>query len=60
VSNLVIEFLLRLLKPALALILGGVVFFVATALGEPASVVLGLLAWLSGAAFILLIQESPL
>jgi hypothetical protein len=59
-SNLIAELLLRLVKPALALLLGAVVFGVALALGEPASVGLALLAWLSAAAFILLVQESPL
>jgi hypothetical protein len=33
---------------------------VAVAVGEPPSVGLALLAWLSAAAFVLLIQESPL
>jgi hypothetical protein len=59
-SNLVIEILLRLVKPALALVLGGVVYLVAVALGEPATLSLALLAWLAGAAFILLIAEGPI
>ncbi len=59
-SNLIAEILLRLVKPTAAALLGSVIFLVATALGEPASVALALLAWLSAAAFILLIQESPL
>ena len=58
-SNLVVEILLRLVKPAAAIAIGVVVFAIAVGLGEPASIGLGLLAWLSGAAFILLIQESP-
>jgi hypothetical protein len=60
VSNLVAEILLRLLKPLIALMLGALIYFVATAMGEPGSVALFLVAWLSGAAFILLVQEGPL
>jgi len=41
-------------------ILGLLVFAVAVILGEPASFALALLSWLSAAAFILLVQESPL
>lgn len=59
-SNLVIEILLRLVKPLIAALLGALVFGVAVVLGEPASVALALLAWLSAAAFILLVQEGPL
>ena len=59
-SNLVAEILLRLVKPTAAALLGALIFRVATWLGEPGSVALALLAWLSAAAFILLIQESPL
>jgi len=59
-SNLVAEILLRLIKPAAAALLGLLIFVVATALGEPGSVGLALLSWLSAAALILLIQESPL
>ncbi len=59
-SNLVAEILLRLVKPAIALVLGLVVYLIAIALGEPGSVALALLSWLSAAAFILLVQEGPL
>lgn len=60
-SNLVAEMLLRLAKAAVAGILGLVVFFLAVGpLGEPASVSLALLSWLSAAAFILLVETSPL
>lgn len=59
-SNLVVEILLRLVKPAIALFLGLVVYLFAVALGEPGSIPLALLSWLSATAFILLIQESPL
>jgi hypothetical protein len=61
VSNLVAEILLRLVKPTAAGLLGLVLYLIATAVGgEPGSVALLLLCWVSGAAFILLIQESPL
>ena len=60
VSNLVAEILLRFVKPVAAVLLGALVFLVALALGEPASVPLALLSWLSASAFILLVQESPL
>jgi hypothetical protein len=60
VSNLVIELLLRLIKPAAALAIGVILFAIAVGLGEPASWSLGLLCWLAGATFILLVQESPL
>jgi hypothetical protein len=60
VSNLVAEILLRFVKPVAAALLGAVVFAVALAVGEPASVALALLSWLSASAFILLVQESPL
>jgi hypothetical protein len=60
VSNLIAEILLRLIKPVIAVLLGTLIYFVATAMGEPASVTLFLVTWLSGAAFILLVQEGPL
>jgi hypothetical protein len=60
VSNLVIELLLRLIKPLIAVLLGAVVYLVALALGEPPSIALGLLSFLCGAAFILLAQEGPI
>jgi hypothetical protein len=59
-SNLVFEILLRLIKPLGAVVLGAVVYLVASALGEPGSVSLALLSFLCGAGFILLIQEGPL
>ena len=59
-SNLVAEILLRLVKPAAAALLGAVVFVVALGVGEPASASLALVSWISAAAFILLVQESPL
>ena len=59
-SNLVIELLLRLVKPLIAVILGLVVYLVAVGLGEPSSISLALLSFLCGAAFILLVQEGPI
>jgi hypothetical protein len=59
-SNLVFEILLRLVKPAIALVLGAIVYAAATLLGAPPSIELALLAWLSAVAFILLVQEGPL
>jgi hypothetical protein len=60
-SNLVGEILLRLLKAAAALLVGLVVWVVVVGLvGVPASAELALLCWLSGAAFILLVESSPI
>ena len=60
-SNLVFEIVLRLAKAGLALMLGIVVYLVATGpLGAPGSPELALLAWLSGAVFILLVETSPI
>ena len=60
-SNLVFEILLRLAKAGAALLLGVIVYAVATGpLGAAGSPELALLAWLSGAAFILLVESSPI
>lgn len=60
-SNLVAEIALRLLKAAAALILGLLLFWFATGpLANPPSMELALLCWLSGAAFILLVETSPI
>ena len=60
-SNLVIEMLLRLIKPVLAVLLGGLIYWIATGLGgAPGSVELALLSILCGAAFVLLAQEGPI
>ena len=59
-SNLVAEILLRLIKPLIAVVLGAIVYFVATALGEAGSIGLALVSFLCGAAFILLVQEGPI
>ena len=59
-SNLIVELLLRLAKAGAATLAGLVVYFVAIGLlGAPASVELALLCWLSGAAFVLLVESSP-
>jgi hypothetical protein len=61
VSNLIAEILLRLIKPLIAVVLGVVVYWVATGLlGASGSVELALIAFLSGAAFVLLVQEGPI
>jgi len=58
-SNLISELLLRLVKPGIALILGALIYLVATGVaGATGSVELALLCWLSATAFILLVQES--
>ncbi len=60
-QELVFEILLRLAKALAAAILGLIVWLVAVGiLGASPSVELALLAWLSGAAFILVVQESPI
>ena len=60
-SNLVNEVLLRLLKAGAAGIVGWVLYLVLVGpLGNTGSAELGLLCWLSGAAFILLVESSPL
>ena len=60
-SNLVFEVLLRLAKAGIALVLGLILYGVLVGmLGTPASTELALLCWLSGAAFILLVETSPI
>ncbi len=60
-SNLVFEIALRLLKAGAAAVLGVIVYVILTGpLGNPGSVELALLCWLSGAAFILLVETSPI
>ena len=59
-SNLVFEILLRLAKAAGAMVVGVVVFGVALLLGATPSIELALLSWLSGAAFVLLVETSPI
>ena len=60
-SELLAEVGLRLLKAGVAALLGVVMWLLAIGpLGASPSVELALLAWLSGAAVVLLVQESPL
>ena len=58
-SNLLAEIGLRLLKAAAAGFLGLVLYIVVVALGNPGGVELALLCWLSGAAFIILVETGP-
>ena len=59
--ELVFEILLRLSKALFALVVGLVVWLIAVGpLGASGSAELALLCWLSGAAFILLVEESPI
>jgi hypothetical protein len=56
---LVNEALLRLIKPAIALVLGLVLYWVITGLfGEPGSWTLGLLCWVSAGTFIHLVENG--
>ena len=60
-SNLVLEVLLRLAKAAAAAILGLILYAVlVVVLGVAGSAELALLCWLSGAAFILLVETGPI
>jgi hypothetical protein len=60
-SHLLGEIGLRLAKALAALCVAVIVFVIATGpLGADASVELGLLSWVAGAAFILLVESSPL
>jgi hypothetical protein len=60
-TNLVFEILLRLAKAGAALAVGVVLYLVLTGLlGATPSTELALLCWLSGAAFILLVETSPI
>ena len=60
-SNLVNEILLRLAKAGLAILLGAALFWILTGpLGMTGSAELAVLSFLAGAAFILLVQESPI
>lgn len=60
-SYLVNEILLRLAKALAALVVGLILWVVVVALfGAAPSVELALLCWLSAAAFILLVESSPI
>jgi hypothetical protein len=61
VSNLVFEILLRLGKAGAAAVVGAGIYHVLVGpLAVAGSAELVLLSWLSGAAFILLVESSPL
>jgi len=61
VSNLVVEILLRLAKAGVALVLGVILYLILVGpLGVGGSAELGLLCWISGGAFILLVETSPI
>ena len=58
-SNLVNEILLRLAKAGIALVLGVVLYLILVGpFGAAASAELALLCWLSGAAFVLLVESG--
>jgi hypothetical protein len=58
-SNLVIEILLRLAKAGIAALLGIVLYLVLVGpFGASGTAELALLCWLSGAAFILLVETG--
>ena len=60
-SNLVYEILLRLAKAGAAAVVGVIIYVVLVVpLGVAGSAELALLSWLSGAAFILLVETSPI
>ena len=59
-SHLLAEIGLRLLKAAAAGFLGLVLYLFLVATGNPGGVELALLCWLSGAAFILLVESGAL
>lgn len=60
-SNLLNEILLRLAKAGVAALLGALVYLVLVGpLGNAGSAELALLSWLSAAAFVLLVESSPL
>ena len=59
-SHLLAEIGLRLLKAAAAGFLGLVLYLFLVTIGNPSGIELALLCWLSGAAFILLVESGPL
>jgi hypothetical protein len=60
-SQLINEILLRLFKALAAAVLGAILYGVLVGpFGQGGSVELALLSFLCGAAFILLVQESPI
>ena len=60
-SHLGFEVILRLAKAGVAFVVGTVIFgFLIGPIGATPSAELALLSWLSGAAFILLVESSPI
>ena len=60
-SNLLVEVVLRLAKAGVAFIVGTLIFAVLIGPGGAVPTPeLALLSWLSGAAFILLVESSPI
>ncbi len=60
-SNLIYEILLRLAKALAALVIAVILYVVLVGpLGVTGSPELALLAWISGAGFILLVETSPI
>ena len=60
-SNLLAEIGLRLAKAGAAAVIALILYLVLTGpLGQTGSVELALLSWLSAAAFLLLVESSPL
>jgi hypothetical protein len=61
VSHLAFEIILRLAKAGVAFIVGTLIFGIMIGpVGATPSAELALLCWLSGAAFILLVESSPI
>jgi hypothetical protein len=59
VRYLVNEALLRLIKPVIAIVLGALLYLVATGpLGEPGSVLLALACWISAGVLIMLLETG--
>jgi len=60
-SYQIVEILLRLAKAGAALVVGIILYLVLVGpLGVPPSAELALLSWVSGGAFILLVESSPI
>lgn len=59
-SNLIAEILLRLAKVAVAVVLGLVLYAFALLAGGTPSIELAMLSWISAAAFVLLVETSPI
>jgi hypothetical protein len=61
VSHLVVEILLRLAKAGAAAVVALVLYLVLVGpLGVPGGAEIALLSWIAGAAFIMLVESSPL